>query len=56
MAANRERDARKTSELSDAGWRVMTVWQCSLKQPTLVLSEIEAFLRSDLPIAETRSA
>lgn len=56
MAANRERDARKIAELSGLGWRVMTVWQCSLKQPAVVLSEIEAFLKSNLPIAETQAA
>jgi len=29
---NRERDARKRRELEDAGWTVVTVWECRLKQ------------------------
>lgn len=29
---NRERDARKVTELEDAGWRVMVVWECEIKK------------------------
>jgi len=29
---NTERDARKANMLRDAGWRVITVWECELKQ------------------------
>ncbi len=29
---NQERDARKTKELVDAGWTVVTVWECELRQ------------------------
>lgn len=28
---NRERDARKVRELEEAGWSVVTVWECELK-------------------------
>lgn len=31
IAANRERDKRTNRALSDAGWRVLTVWECSMK-------------------------
>lgn len=31
--ANRLHDARKREQLLAAGWRVVTVWQCSLKVP-----------------------
>lgn len=29
---NRERDIRNTSQLEDAGWNVITVWECELKK------------------------
>ncbi len=31
FARNRERDARKTSQLEAAGWKVVTVWECQLR-------------------------
>ncbi|WP_326914461.1 very short patch repair endonuclease [Sphingopyxis chilensis] len=54
LAANRERDARKVAELVAAGWRVMTVWQCSLKNLDATIDAIENFLNSDTSLAETR--
>lgn len=50
ISANRLRDRRTDQALSDAGWRVLTVWECSLKgvkrrQPEEVLACCEAFLR-----------
>lgn len=30
---NRARDARVEAELTAAGWRVLTVWECRLRQP-----------------------
>lgn len=33
LAANAERDARKTAELEAIGWRVAIVWECVLKTP-----------------------
>jgi DNA mismatch endonuclease (patch repair protein) len=42
---NQERDARKTRELDDTGWRVMTVWECELRaRPAEVLASISAEL------------
>ena len=36
FAENIERDARKTTELRQAGWNVMVVWECEiLDDPTL---------------------
>ena len=37
--ANVERDERANRELSVAGWRIITVWQCSLKGKTRLTSE-----------------
>lgn len=31
---NQERDARKTRELEEAGWTVVTVWECELREDT----------------------
>ncbi|WEK57295.1 MAG: very short patch repair endonuclease [Candidatus Brevundimonas phytovorans] len=30
---NRARDARAAAELTAGGWRVLTVWECQLRQP-----------------------
>ena len=30
---NRARDARVAAELSAAGWRVLTMWECALREP-----------------------
>lgn len=29
---NKERDAREQAELEEAGWRVLTIWECQLKK------------------------
>ncbi|SFL20343.1 very short patch repair endonuclease [Lysobacter sp. cf310] len=33
IAANQERDARSYEALLDTGWRVLTIWECSLRGP-----------------------
>ncbi|SDB73003.1 T/G mismatch-specific endonuclease [Agrobacterium fabrum] len=48
--ANRARDRRTDQALSDAGWRLLNVWECSLKGSKRrpldeVLTCCEAFLR-----------
>lgn len=53
IQANRERDGRKIGQLTSEGWRVLTVWQCSLSRPEVVLQEMENFLRSTNEVAET---
>lgn len=35
IARNRDRDAAVTLQLQQAGWRVLTIWECSLKRPDL---------------------
>lgn len=54
IAANRERDTKKVLQLVDQGWRVMTIWQCSLKDQQRMLRDVEGFLRGDRAIAETQ--
>ena len=39
---NRARDARVEAALTDAGWRVLTVWECALREPDLAEALIAA--------------
>ncbi|MDI6900625.1 MAG: very short patch repair endonuclease [Anaerosomatales bacterium] len=44
---NKERDARKTRELETAGWTVLTVWECRLREaPEAVVRTIIEALES----------
>lgn len=54
IKGNRSRDARKVRELCDMEWRVMTVWQCSLKDKWVALEQIERFLKGACAATETR--
>jgi DNA mismatch endonuclease (patch repair protein) len=44
IARNVDRDARVQTELADAGWRPLTVWECELRDPVA----LEARLREAL--------
>lgn len=45
LQANAERDRRNRRRLRNAGWRVMTVWECSIRRSPEVTSErLKAFL------------
>lgn len=39
---NRERDARNLQALTDAGWRVETIWECELADPGAVADRLQA--------------
>jgi DNA mismatch endonuclease (patch repair protein) len=50
IAGNRARDGRNALALKRAGWRLLTVWECSLRGParrqlTEVISECAIFIR-----------
>jgi DNA mismatch endonuclease, patch repair protein len=52
IASNRSRDERTTTSLLESGWRVATVWECSLRGPSRlpedeVLRRCQAFLLSE---------
>lgn len=52
ISGNRERDLRTAEALQHEGWRLMTVWECSLKGPARrplceVVDYCSAFVRSD---------
>lgn len=41
---NRDRDRRHVRKLRRDGWRVLTVWECQLRDPAKVAERIGAFL------------
>lgn len=52
ISGNRERDVRTVKALRLAGWRLLTVWECSLKGPARrpvseVVDSCSAFVRSN---------
>ncbi len=54
IAANRERDARVTRDLTVAGWRQLIIWECAIrgKKPEdvkRVVSRAERWIRSRKP-------
>lgn len=57
IAANRARDARDVASLRAAGWRVLVVWECSLKGPRrlerdAVLARAAEFVRAGTSMAQ----
>lgn len=61
IEGNRARDRRTTEALARAGWRVMTVWECSLRGPARrplgdVLARCAGFIRSGGDRAELEGA
>ena len=40
----RERDARQCRQLEDAGWEVLTVWDCELREPSALEEQLVRFL------------
>lgn len=54
IEANRVRDARVKSQLEELGWRVSTVWECSLSPASL--DRLAAEVRAAPLTGSTRSA
>jgi len=57
ISGNRERDERTSAALLTAGWRLMTIWECSLRGPARkpgeeVISSCTAFILSSKKKAE----
>jgi len=44
IEANRERDRRKGGALEAAGWRVLTVWQCEIRDLDVLQERLWIFL------------
>lgn len=54
---NSQRDALAVERLREAGWRVATIWECSLRDdPARALGELLHFIRSDRALVEVISA
>ncbi len=51
LTRTRERDREHTASLAADGWRVLTVWECSLREPALAAEAIAAFLKPAQPAA-----
>ncbi len=52
IAGNRERDIRSAKALQLAGWRILTIWECSVKGPARrpvseVMDYCTIFIRGD---------
>jgi G:T-mismatch repair DNA endonuclease (very short patch repair protein) len=41
-----ERDQRAELSLVQSGWRVLTIWECELKQPNTALAALAAKLEA----------
>lgn len=44
IARNRARDAASEAALAQAGWRVLTVWECQMKDSGVLAERLNAFL------------
>lgn len=44
LEGNRERDERTIERLEASGWRVLTVWQCELRDREVLVGRLTAFL------------
>lgn len=57
ISKNRTRDAETTKRLLDTQWRVLTIWECSVRgrsrrSPKLILDAVERWLNSSVPSSE----
>ena len=44
---NIERDSRKEAELKNSGWKVLTIWDCEIKDEDLLIERVKNFLNAD---------
>ncbi|MDO7910011.1 very short patch repair endonuclease [Pseudomonas sp. 22-AL-CL-001] len=44
---NRQRDADNIANLQAAGWQVLTVWQCELKELEILMSKLNEFIQNE---------
>ena len=47
---NRQRDTRTRQALRRAGWQVLTVWECELRDMDRLAQKLSAFLASSPPV------
>jgi DNA mismatch endonuclease (patch repair protein) len=46
LEGNRQRDVRNETALVALGWRVLTIWECQLRDEAFIRNEIGTFLES----------
>ena len=44
LEKNRARDLRNVERLEQAGWRVLTIWECELGDPQTIARRVRGFL------------
>jgi DNA mismatch endonuclease (patch repair protein) len=49
IEANKARDARKARQLRKLGWRVLSVWECELKQPERLMKRLVSRISQGAP-------
>lgn len=47
LSRNRERDVAQVEALENTGWRVLTIWECQLKETSKLKENIRRFLEVD---------
>lgn len=45
LARNVERDAQNLTRLEEAGWKVLTIWECQTKDRAALMSRLDDFLK-----------
>lgn len=48
LEQNRLRDKRIGRELIKMGWQSLTIWECQLKNPTVVSNRVQSFLKDEI--------
>lgn len=46
LARNVERDAQNGMQLEEAGWKVLTIWECQTKEEASLLRRLDDFLKN----------
>lgn len=49
LERNRERDERNVAALRQQGWEVLTVWECEVRDPAVLMPRVVAFLERRAP-------
>lgn len=47
IVGNRERDIKSRAALAIAGWGVLTIWECELKDPELLRKRLREYLEAE---------
>ena len=50
LTRTRERDRKNSATLAKQGWRVLTVWECELRDQKRIEERIQRFLAPDAPM------